>query len=450
MNSEYIKYYRINSDGIIQSIKHTDTYFFMKDNKSQITGQHIDQYGKTRIVELDGTFCIYIRPSQPFNVKNLNKYKSQSEEDVIKRFGIPDYVTSNGFWYSDEYEPYAFFILCKHKRPPSFQIEEESPIFETELKFNERTKLNKKKNIERIASVIIQLINWLWKIYSFENTTNIFLDEYYRIVDVKGFFDKYIGIASSSNLRDLRDKTTFPVLLPDVTNVIEGIQWGRTWWPALFKRDKIVLYEELYNKVVEFYQRENKAMMNSNMHISTLKNNELKGIYFLPENFEQVKGYIFFNSLNKFDVWYNTEVEEKGGGGGALAENAGGGEKIYQSQIAFDSNIYSKVEDLDFTINSFNPLICEVDGKFFILQNVQNNTFLSSIYVALQWKENRQNVGYTDKIIQGKFPHILYIIGKDKRIFPHRKENVKQGDLPKDVLRILSYDSKKFAALLPI
>lgn len=393
----------------------------------EITGQRIDLYGKARILELNNNIYLSVPPTQPYNVKNIDTIKSCEKEIVIDLFGAPDFIAKEGYWYSYNGNKFALFVLCKHTDEISYDGKV-APIFEETNENKEATDfsliISKRRDVERQASVLVQLINWLWKMHS-KNKTGL---EYTRC-EFSEFWDAYV--------RETDTKPEFKVVkysyYLDLNNedVEKCINWCGTWFPQFFRDSKIWLYTELYNKLKLFFKRENEVLRG--VYEIGIEEN-IMGLYTWDMDFKRFPFTKFFMTKEQYDIWQSHLLN-------VSSEN---------SLIPIISSInhkYSVGKNAIILRTLIRDHGTKVYSKFFLLQNVKNGVKKSALYVSYMWHKENRNIGFTEYEFFENCNIVYFEISKNNEPIVTEIDNSYSNAF---TAYILQFTSNKFAALLPL
>jgi hypothetical protein len=222
--------------------------------KGNVIGQYIDNYGKSRGLNIkfeNLDLTVFTLPSQPENIisvdlSNKNNIFFADYDSVVELFGEPSsYSYSNnritGLWYSiigikkGEYipiKPHAMTALLESK---PFDIG--FPVSVESLNFTERNRL-----LKRTSDIIVQVMRWLFSIWvkNFDNFEILkFIKDYVTYDSFDGDSLTYYNINGISR--------TFPI----VKNIDEALTWLHGTDSKLSNGISLVVYnKDFYDKLI--------------------------------------------------------------------------------------------------------------------------------------------------------------------------------------------------------
>lgn len=329
----------------------------------RITGQEIDSYGKTRVLQIDGRLTISIPPTQPLNVPRVTEYFKSPEALVLEMFGEPNSYDEDGFWYPWMDFNDAIYVLVEHERSLSevepgstSSINTKTSIFKGTFLISDQ--LNDRIKYQKSCNALVQLIHWGWK-----------LD---RRVDIERWWSSHIK-RNNSRDRDSSLPKLIKISLPDNVNTAkEAFKWASRWWPEVFdsRTGTVNVYSELYDKLTQFFRREAEVMGGYNQDpVPPI----LFKIYENPGDYPQVSNRIIFTSSSSFNDW--------------ITEKKSPSTKFYYN-IPPDMKVFSNI----------SPIRLFHWGRIVVIQNVASGTYDDALYVAAYWSKYYVNLGHEASI----------------------------------------------------
>lgn len=414
-----------------------EDFFFNKG--FTLISQKIDQYGKLTALKIkkeSREYTILVPMSQPLNIPIMDSYSYQSKKKIIKIFGEPHSINKEGLWYKFLDTKEGVLILSsetlidtsyKDTLVSSSLVEEPGTIKIVENVYEMR-------KVKKQITVMMQLINWLWKISIIEKG---------YLIDIDKWFKKYLKNTGNSN-KEYVPYTKIERRLKYVRSTKEGLQYIKDWWPEYFRHDGIYLYDKLYNNVVSFFKREYKLI--EGLPLDSFYNkipSKIDGIYIYEEDFNQIKDSIVLIDENFIKKWIDLKKE---------------GSSIYSD----DKLEIIKSINIDFYDKS-EPYIYkdQFTGKIYLVQNVKSGELSRALNLCMKWETDKINYGVNIEPLNEEFinnfsddpfdniSYLIYGISKNSKLVPIQNKVVNNKRKIYQVLRYTK-DSNKYAALLSI
>lgn len=341
-------------------------------NNVQIIGQKVDSYGKLRILQINYNnhiITLWVLPSQPLNLPIINEITSTTEDIAIKLLGTPSGITSEGVWFPIMDYKYAIFIPCSVHHKPESEVPP-PPIKATKINF--QGPVDELRNKQRMASILIQLLWYLWRV---EGKT--------KLID---WWNKYV-VKDDNVVADF--PTNIVRILPKVDNSFKAILSFHKWWPTYFHNDgKVHLYSKLYDTCLSYLERE--AVMTDGLDLEPPE--KLVGLYIWLSDFPNYPKTLLFNQKITYLDWLKSNQ--------------------YSKEFNVIMNEFSVESEL-----GLEPLLYHKDQNMYIIQNVKNGELSRALALSLAWKQTGINRGYdVDPIASINIAHIVYSISKDELI----------------------------------
>lgn len=325
--------------------------------------QYIDSYGKLRALTIERDkklLTIATLPSQPINVSFHDKFYRQNYEYVMSIFGKPSSVTKNydglydGLWFealdivNAEYvpiDPTNSQILNSYPLGPICPV----PFNNSDVP-NFTTRLTK---IKRTYNVIIELVRWCYDLNQNKDDVDIFANKYF--VHPK---EKYVGDSVNFYNFEFLDRK-----LPNVNSTIEAIQFMSKFVPTMFKNDKIIMYNEV------FQYRITKMLKDYS------SNNYISNKYYIES---------YYSSEYDFDFVFD----------GILF--IGDDDLLNWLSIEKNPNNFNIKQHIDHKMSTLpEPYLHQDDnGRVYIIQNVLNSSLSKAIAVSEKWLKYQINIGF--------------------------------------------------------
>ena len=421
--------------------------------KQNIIGQYIDEYGKCRGFAFkyneSTTVEIYTPPTQPeFFVKltkNIQPENKPSYDIVLSILSInPLMITIDlddqnekvltGFWYplldieTGVYIPVYPFRL--EDLPENYKYIRDIPIGPKFYFFaNAIDDVKRVRKLKKTRDIVLQLIKWLFDIYRSSNKNydiNILVNDFLNnFITVSS--KNYEGIDSSM----VYDFSLFPRILPDVSNVYEGISYLESFVPSLgfIENKRIIGYNEKFTDGCIYFLKEY-ATKSDGLVITPSKyiDNKYSDVY----DFTQFKDNIVFVNENELKTWLYS-VQHLGVKTSHIKKNLS----------IEDTNLKEPYLYLD-----------KKSGKIVMIQNVENGDLARAINVAYTWYIDKKNKGYdTEQYVSDTIPsYIIYAINPTGYFTVQSDKSEGQ----ENYLQIALYNNQsvninpKYAAILPM
>lgn len=382
-----------------------------------VTGQLIDPYGKTRVIEVtyqDVKIYCSIPPSQPMNVPIITTMSSAPEEIVTRLFGKPYQISQTGFWYPVVDFPTGLFVLTTHSHPVTPGVSS-PPINIASQKEQTVANYVRERKQQRLASVIVQVIGWLWHLDGRpplgDSPTSL------------GWWNDYI-ISNPALDKRLIEMSQLYRNFPSATTTAEGLKGLQTWWPYLVN-DKFNLYPSLFDKLFAYFKREEEVIGGfSEDPIKTV----VDGLYVWTSDFPQHIGVRFFGNLYNMEQWKKQTAALHTG-----------------KTLGITPIVREVKEEMS---EEVGPTFLETDEGIFILQTVHYGELARALALCEHWEHYRKNLGRAVEPVTTSYTHIQYGIGKNHRLLPIQTY---EGVSPASgFYRIVRFNQDFYGALLPL
>lgn len=363
-----------------------------------IIAQEIDIVGKCRIIQSESGLTIQIPPTDPFNVPLIEKYTKYEYKDIENLFGKPNGKDEKCVYYSYHGIPNMISILCKNITWESENIIDiPMSIFQSTERVDLEISLY--KQLQRATYALIQLIQWGWFISSRPN--------------FKQWFDNIVSIVSKpDNPYDILPLQIF-TYLPKVEDPIEGFKIINRWWPELFlSNGKIKIWNELYDKIIIFFENEERVIGNYIRDKEVTMPN-LLGFYNEPEDYPTPEGVKVLQSSDDFIKWYRMD-------------------KFKEENPTIEVIDIIDFKDIKDILEKKNYFRIKVKNHYFVVKNFENNDKESVIKQALDTLE------LTEK---DDFGINIYAFSKKYDIV------LKEGTFEKNHVDILMYPNDTYALI---
>jgi hypothetical protein len=405
--------------------------------------QIIDDYGKLRaLVYYKGSdknkgLTFVIPPSQPLNMKvrNYKNYPLATYEEAvefindepvscsIKEEDGKKYIT--GLWFDLKIEglvaksEYLYIpikkILRNTKALKKLTWGASNPINEGGANIGERT-----YKLQRTLDLILQLVKWLFIVKQLEmgldkNNKRIlypvdkFVDEYMT-------FDTYDG-----DTADYYNFENIPRILPKLKTVEKCIARMEKYGLNLFKKGKIVMYnEEFYNKIEKYLEEyfANNApylSVNVNPHLDWKLPTVIENYYNMADDFKQQENVFVFINDDDFYKWM----------------------RMIRLPSYISVNINDTMKDFTTTLSEPYLYVNLNEGKetFIVVQNayridddlssldekskkkIQEKNIRYALHICDIWHHNKINVGVVEDMYSGDLPpYIVYGLENDSLV----------------------------------
>uniref|UniRef100_A0A6C0BBX8 Uncharacterized protein n=1 Tax=viral metagenome TaxID=1070528 RepID=A0A6C0BBX8_9ZZZZ len=402
-----------------------------------IIGQEIDIYGKVYSF-IFKEWVLIVPPTQPLFINN----EIEGKHRIIKINNKDHKVLSGGVKTRPQLKSFAFAhskfeasgedydgiwipfngknkglkILCKTRASRDLKN------YGTENKIN----------IINKTTILMTIINWLWKSDSINGK----------------FPDFHLWWKSRSEIDDDIIFSQLPdtkinchnIMLPNLSSYEERLDAMTDIWPFIFHRKKIHVSKKLYDRILNFFKVEEAYSRNMNPEdLYWAPNQFITGLIPTDDDFkrngdiiltkpEHISDWISRNNnaTFKYKSFHNTNVIVK-----TISQSY---KKLLQPYPFEDSN-----------------------GKIYLIQNSSKKTRPlneAALQIAHYWRTHEKNPGYSyrrndDKDFYGKIKYVEYRIGPNDIPIVYSEHDKSEGLT--DYLQILCYDDgESYAAMLPL
>ena len=434
-------------DPLLTPLEVRDCPFSVEDweqvfKSKKLIGQRIDLYGKTRELAFEfkkSVVIVLIPPSQPLNLPIINKqYPPISEKTVRELFGPPSEITKNGLWYPVIDYSNGLFCPCVVKSKPTLSIIE--PIGNN-IQQEKRIEnpVSDIRNVKRWASILLQLIIWLWKL---GDGTKEFLDfeQWWNIWVIEDDSDERGSIGPNDIKRIYR--------LPNVLTTEEGLHalFDLDIWSPYFQSNSIHLYPKLYRQTFEYlkkYQTTIEGLKWADLPPATY----LEDLYVLDTDFEFRPKSVVFTETSHLKEWLKTQKQHE----------------FSSSMVPIHTRL-----DLDIGTMSQPYLYQDTAKKMYIIQNVRNGELSRVFNLLTTWYQKKINLGYecppyvyedtivetSQQIVELNISHIIYGISSNETAVPISvfltDEDKEKGDEAIIYYQMLKFSDTSYAGMIPI
>jgi len=388
------------------------------DNMLQILGplkgQEIDGYGKM-VSLIFNEWTIGIPPAQPMNLPIIDRPSYFDICKVTQVFNLDKFLSDeDGIWLPYNGNNKGIKIYCLTDKPyENFNI------------LSSLTDITDNKNK---ASILMQIINWLWR-SDFINNNSVKFKSWWSdhtSIDTPEIFT-YIPMPSvSCNNRGFPEGNDFSTRIKQIA----------AWWPFFFYQQKIHVSPELFNRISNYFTREEiltYGLKSDNLLIAPPP--FITDLIPTSSDFKIYSDIIFDNNDSIKEWLYFTHNE------------------IFSRPSLKNMNIIYTYIDSQLT-QSKEPFLFKDDyGKIYIIQNstIPNNGLISSLQIARYWRDNSRNPGHSyfieeDNPRVDREKYVLYILDQKGNIFP---VDSFIGYTP-PYLQIIQYNINIYGAMLPI
>lgn len=380
-----------------------------------IQEQFLDNLGKLRGINV-GTknlTTILLPPSQPLNLPTTKTQHLTKSFEFMKDFELSR-ETNEGNWYRLFGEEDCIFVPRKVTTPTEYP----NPL---RVAGNDYTgRINK---LKIVLSTIKQIALWAYSYYE---------------GSVSEFFDEYVGVYSG----DVEDSSEFYNLegveenLPRASSVTDALSRIPTSTSMTRKvkgaKYELVAYNEDFKKKLKIYV--------SNVYRPNLDIRKLKGYYQNKDNFTKNEYTKLF--LNRFDL-----------------------DEWIKSIMIGDSKIVRRAIQEKYSKETEPYLYQTLNGKLYIVQNVNGGYKDIALTVVSKWKKDKYNPGFNGTTAEVDLANMtinkkevfvgIHIISTDGTLTLHET----QGKEDTEPLHIMYYGSLdnyikqsggKYAAMLEV
>ena len=274
---------------------------------------------------------------------------------------------------------------------------------------SKRSIIDRNYNLKKQTQNILTLVSYLYSLSGFESSNDFKKYLEIKIVnkDSNIIYDLSYILRHPDNLA-LPHKRTLDIM-------IEKMDFYENIVPSLIKNRKILCYSPKMKQGIMYYL--NNYQQNKNIFESNL-------MFIQKKHKKEIK----FDTFDKLKLWFSSKNKYK----------------VYDSLRK-----YTEIMNPIIYIHRNNS---DKKNKYYLIQKVKDDSFERCIYVSNKWRTEKINNGYnspeyvfsSDERGRLEIPYhvILRLNSVDKIIFG--KEN------QKNILMILAYSGKRFAAVLPL
>ena len=356
-NGYYISsYYQGNYNITKNFYSNINWNYILKDY--QIIEQFINDSGRTYGINFktnETIVTIFISNTFPLDVPKASRIYKIDTKLAKKLFGNKFTIGSEGYWYELNKCPKSLFIPLEDIKKSNENICNDYVI--TNKKSSQKINFKILNTVKRNASIITQIILWIWNI-SPTNNNNL-------IEELDEWFDIYIGkgdkkLINSINNSKLSIDYRFPL---DIKSPEEAIEYYSEYIPSIFGKNQIFLYDELEKNIYQYIKN---YIIRTNGY-GKIPNKAIVGI---------------FNSELDFSKKPNNKIII--------------GEKVFDEWINFIENINRDVTFLDDSyINQKRGFLYKSKiGNIFLIQNNIKESLKVCLLTAKIWKYLNINLGY--------------------------------------------------------
>ena len=376
-----------------------------EDILGKILGQEIDGYGKT-VSLIFKEWTISIPQTQPLNLPTLVRPPLKTVCEVHQTFDTTSFLTDiDGIWIPYNGNSKGIKIYCDMGMDKSNWDLSNS----IELLINNKNKV----------SLLMQIINYLWRSDHFPIFEEWLMKN--SEVDNSIIFDNVPSSKISCNNRMFPEGNTFN----------ERINKIASWWPFFFYRSKIHLSKKLFDRILNYFKREEILTSGLDNKI-TATPRFVTDLIFTKTDFKSYNDLIFDNNDSLKEWIFFTQG------------------KKYLNQSMNNMNIIHTTIDIRFKDLKEPFLFKNSTGKIYIIQNVLNKfqvRHIPALQVAVYWNDNNKNIGsdYFDNDIS-KYENEKYVIYSFDEISVVNDSSKGSSEY----FELISYGGDGYAAMLPI
>lgn len=412
-----------------------DKYEFV--GLGSILGQEIDIYGKT-IGLIFKDWKLIIPPTQPLYLPSTKSriirinYQDETEIDFItmdlgqKR--LPDLKSKSeakqkfnwseededGIWIAFNGISKGIKVICLSDKAPG------------KYAFDSCTKIIDRKNK---TSILLQLINWLWRSDWDGNSFPVFSEWWHNNSEIndKDIFNNVPDTFINCN----------NLMLPELNSFKERIAYLSTIWPFFFHRGKIHVSKNLYRMIENCFNIEDiysRGLTPNDVYGEI--NRFIVGLLPTDTDYKRNDDLILINKQHIKD-WINRNNSS-----------------IYKYKSLHNADIIETLILPQYKAKYEPFLFQNKNGKIYIIQNaMKESTMLEScaLQIAQFWKDHKRNPGcfYTNNDKSYNITNVKYIAYTNENDGISVYKNNTSGET--DYLEIFKYDDDQtFAAMLPI
>lgn len=446
-------------------INWVDTF---KDFK--IINQQVDGYGKLRVlgVEVEGKIVsIILPPSQPLNLPELKAVTSSPEAGVRRLLGDPSGITRIGLWYEALDYTWAIFVPTAVQSEPD-RVSPPPPINIAAARSDLRDPINDIRSSRRYANILMQLINWCWRLDKGQTT-------------LQDWWNKWVVKDTSPAMKrngQFIPPTRIIRRLPVATSTLEGLTQLTNWWPPYFmiggavalpgekkaprvglplpggeileekaptpKKSEahIHLYPELYSRALAYFLNEEK--LSAGLPLTdeiVVAPTHLTGLYIVETDFTQIPKSIVFIDADHLYKWVLRQARRG------------------TTNTLINPILHKVTQDMWNIAEPFiyrDANVCREDVcKTYIIQNVKEGNIQRALKVDVNWHYRGINTGVNTlpnetEVDIDELPHAIYGISKSQTLVCIEK-NTGGHNFYLQFLRFGSNpESYRYAAMLPI
>lgn len=394
-------------------VDYKDIFRDTEEYKIHLESQFIDKNGKTYglNINIDGfMFTVFIPFTQPLELKQSNQIYKNDKNKIELYFGESSKISNSGSWYNLLDLEKGIFVVGEN-----FKAKEDKPFIPEFNKID--LSYVRLKDVKKCTSILMQLINWLWKLSIKENKV---------LMPIQTWWEKYV-IKDNNMKKNVVFCDDVPYILPDSISTDDGLK--KLSYKPYFTSNKIKLYPELYDVTYSFFKKEYLSIVDMdlrNFYMSIPK--RLSSLFVCDDDFTKRKENIVIVGGKKFDEW------------------------VYYAKNVKDINTLYTTLTVDLYKEDEPMLFKDINtGKIYIIQNVHLGNINRALYVAEYWDKYNVNVG---KALEWNEPiedlsYIVYGISVENKIVPI-DDQVFEGD--EYFVQLLKYskDSDVYAAMLEI
>lgn len=386
-------YYLVDTDNHFRKNSYNFVNYTQIFNKFELLSQNIDNYGKVISLTLkikNKKITVNIPPSYPLNLPQSSTiYAELSFKKIMKYFG----KTTN----FDNFFVYYDIIDFKSQISIPYNLSQHDQTLE----------YNVFSNVKKYTNILMQLINWIWKISILENG---------ELMNIDRWVSLYV-----TNTLDETQIFTYPTKLqrklPSINSVSEALKFIK--WSPFFSKKSINLYPSLYNSVVSFFKREYELIEGLPLNSRFMTIPKYLEDYFIHEtDFNEETNVVIFNSkLKVTDYLQKNDTHNL----------------ILQTKIIFQQSpfIYKN----------------ELTQKIYLIQFHYSDDISILLNLCLTWFNHKINKGYTfNSKLDLNIPYLLYSLSAENYIVPIENN----GAVPTSFFAEILVFGDKYAAMFPL
>lgn len=363
--------------------------------------QFIDGYGKTRIINVTTSsgekISVFTLPTQPLDLKIDDRIYEATHSDVENYFSQnPSAVNKEGFFFRIfDYEK-GIFVPVKKIKTKEVTTKAPKP-FDIENRVSEFTEY---KMVKRSAAILKECIIWCWRndalhiTRSFEDWFSVYIYEDTSLPEI--FYPKEVNIS-------------FPVMKARSTE--KAVELISGWWDGIFRDRRIYLPTNLYDRIYNHLKDIARETDGKDIQPEKYLNSEIKNSFISFDN-----NIILLDTESYLNYIRNVQEQQN---------------NYINSFVRFS--------------DPFPQLIKILDGKIYIVQDLNDGKLKSALKLCEMW--NQKGINNGSKTVGDKpessYKYGVYVQTPDTKIIPFED---KTGGEEK-YLQVLRFENNYYSLL---